>query len=85
MTELWDARRRDGDLLGYALTRGEPLPDGVYHLVSEIIVRRTDGRFLLMRRHPEKESFPGMWECSAAGSALQGEDASACARRELRE
>ena len=83
--ELWDARDRDGNLLGYDLTRGDSIPDGVFHLVSEIVVRHESGRYLLMRRAEGKETFPGMWECSAAGSALKGEDAAACAKRELRE
>lgn len=81
--ELWDAYDRGGSALGFDLVRGEPLPDGVCHLVSEVVVRHADGDFLLMLRDERKESLPGRWECSAAGSALKGEDAAACAKREL--
>ena len=66
------------------LIRGEPVPAGMYHLVSEILVRHTDGSYLLMQRDKRKP-FGGMWEASAGGSALQGEDPLACAVRELRE
>ncbi len=83
--ELWDAYGRDMKRIpGAALVRGEAIPEGMYHLVSEILVRHTDGHYLLMRRDKRKP-FGGMWEASAGGSALQGEDARACAVRELRE
>ena len=30
--ELWDAYDRDGNLIEGTLVRGEPIPDGVYHV-----------------------------------------------------
>ena len=83
--ELWDAYDRDGNLLGVDLVRGEPVPEGMYHIVSEVVVRHRDGRFLLMLRDPNKPIHPGEYELTAGGSALKGEDAPACARRELYE
>lgn len=83
--ELWDARDRDGNLLGVDLVRGEPVPEGMYHIVSQVAVRHRDGRFLLMLRDPNKPIHPGEYELSAGGSALKGEDALTCARRELYE
>jgi len=81
--ELWDAYDKDGRRIpGVILTRGEPIPAGLYHLVSNVIVRHTDGTFLLMRRDPKK-SFGGMWEATAGGSALQNETPKECAAREL--
>ena len=48
--ELWDAYDRELNKLGgVTLVRGEEVPDGMYHLVSEVIVKHTDGEFLLMR------------------------------------
>ena len=83
--EIWDAYDRDLHRIeGMSLVRGEPIPEGVYHLVSDVIVRHRDGTYLLMRRDPRK-SFGGMWEATAGGSALQGEDPRMCAERELRE
>lgn len=82
--ELWDAYDRHGNKLPWVtLRRGEPVPEGMYHLVSEVLVRHTDGSFLLMRRDPGKHRG-GLWE-AAGGSALRGEDAPACAGRELEE
>ena len=83
--ELWDAYNRSFEKIeGMILVRGENIPDGVYHLVSDVIVTHTDGSYLLMQRDSRKH-FGGMWEATAGGSALQGEDAQTCAIRELRE
>ena len=83
--EIWDAYLPDGTLAGRDLVRGEPIPKGLHHLVSEILVRHIDGDYLLMQRDPRKPNFGGFFEAIAGGSALKGEDALACARRELRE
>ena len=83
--EFWDAYRRDFTRLeNVTLVRGEKIPEGAYHLVSDVIVRHTDGTYLLMQRDKRKH-FGGLWEATAGGSALQGEDARSCAVRELRE
>lgn len=83
--EIWDAYLSDGTPAGQRLVRGEPIPAGLYHLVCEILVRHTDGDYLLMQRDLRKQGYPGYWEATAGGSALMGEDALSCARRELRE
>lgn len=83
MAEIWDAY--DGQFNKIAdrkLIRGESVPEGMYHLVCEIIVKHTDGTFLLMQRDLRKH-FGGMWELTAGGSALAGETPLECAAREL--
>ena len=60
------------------LIRGEAIPDGFYHLVSDIIVKHVDGTYLLMQRDIRK-NYGGMWEATAGGSALKGEGPLACA------
>ncbi len=83
--ELWDAYNSKSEKIeNLTLIRGENIPSGVYHLVSDVIVRHKDGDYLLMQRDSRKH-FGGMWEATAGGSALRGEDALACAIRELRE
>ena len=49
-----------------------------------MLVRHTDGSYLLTRRDPRKH-YGGLWEATAGGSALRGETPLDCARRELRE
>ena len=83
--EIWDAYYPDGTLAGCNLVRGKTIPDGLYHLVSEILVRHVDGDYLLMQRDPCKPNYGGYFEATAGGSALKGEDAIMCAKRELRE
>ena len=83
--EVWDAYNKEFEKIeGLTLIRGEAIPDGVYHLVSDVIVKHADGSYLLMRRDSRKH-FGGMWEATAGGSALKGETPLTCAVRELRE
>ena len=83
--EIWDGYLSDGSLAGVDLVRGEPIPDGLCHLVSEVLVRHTDGDYLLMQRDTKKPNWGGYFEATAGGSAVKGEDADACAIRELYE
>ena len=83
--EIWDGYLVDGTLAGRDLVRGEPIPQGLYHLVSEILVRHVDGDYLLMQRDTRKPNYAGFYEATAGGSALKGEDELSCARRELLE
>jgi len=81
--EIWDGCLIDGTLANRDLIRGEPIPQGLYHLASEILVRHTDGDYLLMRRDPRKTNYGGYYEATAGGSALKGENKVSCAIREL--
>lgn len=83
--EFWDAYDRNMKKIeNMILFREKGVPDGFYHLVSEILVRHTDGSFLVMRR--DKSKYLGdKWEATAGGSALRGENAYECAKRELAE
>lgn len=85
MSELWDAYDNNFNKLnGITLVRGESIPDGIFHLVCEIIVRHIDGTYLLMQRDYRKH-LGGKWEVTAGGSALKGEKPLMGAIRELRE
>lgn len=83
--ELWDAYDRHGRKTGWTIVRGEPIPSGSYHLVSCVVVRHADGDFLMLRRSAQKEVYPNILEIGVGGCALQGEEAYACALRELEE
>lgn len=83
--EKWDLYDEQGRPSGRSVVRGEPIPKGFCHLVSDILVRHTDGEYLLMQRDFGKPNYGGYFEMSAGGSALMGEDALTCAKRELRE
>ena len=83
--ELWDAYDREGNKTGGVLVRGEAIPEGLYHLVCGILVEHVDGTYLLMKRHPQKETWPGVYEASGGGSVLAGEEVDRAALRELYE
>ena len=85
LMEIWDGYRRDGTLAGVDLIRGQSIPDGVYHLVCDVLVQHVDGDFLLMQRDLSKAQYGGRYEATAGGSALKGEDPLTCIKRELRE
>lgn len=81
--EVWDAYNEDlGLFLDFSLVRGESIPEGVYHLVCDVIVRHVDGTYLLIQRDKSID-FGGMWEATAGGAAIKGESPEDCARREL--
>ena len=84
--EIWDTYTRDGRLTEVRIVRErDTIPDGLYHLVCEVLVRHTDGSILCMRRALSKTVFPGYYEATAGGSALSGEGPLDCIQRELRE
>ncbi len=83
--EVWDGYLLNGTLANQDLVRGEPIPKGLYHLVSEVLVRHVDGDYLLMKRDLRKPNYGGYYEATAGGSALKGEDKVSCAIRELSE
>lgn len=83
--ELWDAYNSSFTKInGQTLVRGDIIPQGIFHLVCDILVKHIDGTFLLMKRDPGKH-FGGMWEATAGGAALAGENPFQCAVRELKE
>ena len=85
--ELWDLYDRDGNITDQVWERthghNDEIPEGLYHLVSDILVQHTDGTYLLTKRYMRKDICPGLWEPSAGGSAKQGEGPEECAVREL--
>ena len=83
--EIWDAYdNKFNKIDNVSLVRGEPIPDGMYHLVCDIIVKHVDETYLLMQRDFKKH-FGGMWELTTGGSALKGEEPIDYAIRELKE
>lgn len=81
--EIWDGYFRDGTRANIDLIRGKVLPDGIFHMVCEVLVQHLDGDYLLMRRDLSKPNYGGYFEATAGGSALKGEDKMSCIKREL--
>lgn len=83
--ELWDGYNAQWKKAGVDLVRGTPIPDGLYHLVAEVVVRHQDGTFLVTRRGEDLPNAPGLWQAGAGGSVCKGESLLEGALRELRE
>lgn len=81
--ELWDLYDKDRRLLGKTHERGRPIADGEYHLSVHIAIFTPDGKMLVQRRAPSKKHWGGLWDMSAAGSVLAGENSAEGAAREL--
>lgn len=81
--ELWGALNEDESPAGFLLARHTPIPKDIYHLVVEVIVRHTNGKFLVVQRSYDKKQAPGFFEASASGSALHGETSLEAVKREL--
>ncbi len=81
--ELWDVYDIDRRPLDKTHRRGEPLPEGEYHLIVLVLLQNDRGELLITRRAPNK-GFPNMWEFTG-GSALAGDDSLTSALREMRE
>lgn len=83
--ELWDEYNENWQPTGGTLVRGEPIPDGSYHIVAEVLVRHVDGDFLMLQRDLSKSAYAGYYEAGTGGSALKGESPEQAALRELYE
>lgn len=81
--ELWDVYDENRNPTGRLHRRGDPMPEGAYHLVVHIWMQNSHGEFLLTKRSPNK-GFPNLWE-STGGSALAGDDSLSAALREVKE
>lgn len=81
--ELWDIYDIDRVKTGMTAERKNGLQAGQYHLVVHICIFNSKGQLLIQQRQPWKEGYPNLWDVSAAGSALAGENSAAAATREL--
>lgn len=81
--EMWDVYDGNRQKTGRMHRRGTFMQPGDYHLVVDIWIRNSEGKFLITKRSPNK-GFPNAWEMTG-GSALAGDDSLAAALREVKE
>lgn len=82
--ELWDVYNQYRQKTGRTHERGIPLNEGDYHLVVHVWIINDQGQYLIQKRQPWK-TMPNMWDCSAAGSAIVGDNSREAAIREVKE
>lgn len=81
--ELWDLYDENRRPMNKTHIRGVPMPEGAYHIVSDIWTVTEEGKVLLSQRHPGKP-YGLLWECTG-GSVQAGETGMEGALRELEE
>ena len=83
MAEIWDLIDKDRNPTNLTHKRGEPIPDGLYHVVIHCWLISRDGKFLLSQRQVGCTD-PLLWE-RTGGSVLSGETSREGAIREVKE
>ncbi|MCM3574594.1 bifunctional NUDIX hydrolase family protein/GNAT family N-acetyltransferase [Mesobacillus subterraneus] len=83
--ELWNVYDKYRHKTDRIHERGQEMKPGDHHLVVHVWIVNDDGQYLIQRRQPWKIGFPNMWDCSAAGSAVMGDDSEQAAVREAKE
>jgi isopentenyldiphosphate isomerase len=68
---------------GVAVPRDEAHRNGLWHRTVHIWIANGSGMVLFQQRALSKESFPGVWDVSAAGHISAGERELTAAQREL--
>jgi len=74
-----------GKMIGVADSPGSALKNGDVRLVSRVMLKNKEGKYLLQKRSEEMLNWPGYWDHTAAGHVDDGESPEAAAYRELRE
>ena len=82
--EKWDLYTKDRVKTGRSHIRGDELPEGLFHLVVQVWLKNSEGRYLISQRSADRPTFPLMWE-TTGGSVLMGEDSLTGAIREAKE
>lgn len=83
--ELWDLYRYDRQRTEQTMLRGSGQPEGLFRLVVHACIFNSSGEMLIQQRQPFKEGWPDLWDITAGGSVLSGEDSRTAAARELYE
>ena len=83
--ELWGLYDKDRRRTDKVIVRGEPIPEGYYHLVVHIAVFNDRGEMLIQQRQPFKEGWSNLWDITVGGSSVLGESSGEAAHRELLE
>ena len=85
MSEYWDLYNRERIKIDGIHERGQPLAEGTYHIVVNVWIINSKNEVLITQRHPQKKLWGGLWECSASGAVIAGEDSLQGALRETKE
>ncbi|MFI5412548.1 MAG: NUDIX domain-containing protein [Candidatus Micrarchaeales archaeon] len=83
--ELVDILDENGNKTGVSKTKTEAHAKGLWHQVSHVWIYNSEEEILIQKRSMQKESWPGLWDISAAGHLAAGETPIDGALREMLE
>lgn len=83
--ERIDILDQNGNKTGISKTKKEAHAKGLWHQAVHVWMYNSKGEILLQKRSIKKDSWPGMWDISAAGHVSSGETPEKAAVREIRE
>jgi isopentenyl-diphosphate Delta-isomerase len=83
--ETVDILTSDGSPIGRTVLRSEAHRDGLWHRTVHVWIQNRKGEILLQKRSFAKETFPGLWDISAAGHITAGDSSGESAVREISE
>ena len=82
MMEAWDLYTQDRVKTGQTMLRGDPVPEGLFHLQVHVCIFNEQGEMLIQQRQTTKRWYAGLWDYSVGGSAVAGDTSLAAAERE---
>ena len=83
--EAWDLYTQDRVKTGQTMLRGDPVPEGLFHLQVHVCIFNEQGEMLIQQRQTIKRWYAGLWDYSVGGSAVAGDTSLAAAERETLE
>ncbi len=83
--ELWDIYNKYRKNTGNIHQRGIKTKEGEYHLAVRVWIVNSKNELLIQRRQLESITWPGMWDASASGSAILGDNSKETAIKETME
>ena len=84
MTEIWDLLDEKGNKMGKTMQKGDPIPQGLYHLGADVWIVNSQGEILIQKRSPMKKLSPNLWAMTG-GSVIKGETSLQTIEREVQE
>ncbi len=83
--EIWDVYDVNRNRTGKVIERPAAWGQEAYHLIVHVCIFNSAGQMLIQKRCHEKHAWGDLWDVSAGGSALAGEESWQAAERETLE
>ncbi len=83
--EKVDVLTPEGNITGRIALRNTVHSKGLWHRSVHVWIRNSKGELLLQKRSANKQTFPGLWDISAAGHVSAGDSSRNAAIREVSE